>query len=270
MVGDGGPWVPSQDGRKKLVWNETEIAGGRHFDGRIPAPPGVTGPHQSIEAGDDIGSMLSDQPKPAKPAPYYADVAVLAFPVKPKPPMPAAMVTDGEGKALDGATLRDGDLASGVDLARPKGAPPILQAAYPSPQTIRTATLFVPGAAALFTGPNFLPRLEASDDGRTWRGVADIPLGAVPTTVAFAPVTARWFRLIFNPAKGGGFSFAPQAPGVDMLGMVGGAAANGGDGPWHVAFEAGRGAPAEATLPALAPLDQNADPGIKYFSGIAT
>ncbi|MEO5597309.1 MAG: glycosylhydrolase-like jelly roll fold domain-containing protein [Novosphingobium sp.] len=42
------------------------------------------------------------------------------------------------------------------------------------------------------------------------------------------------------------------------------------DGPWNVAFEAGRGAPATAVLPQLAPLDHNADPGIKYFSGIAT
>ncbi|HEX8056534.1 MAG TPA: glycosyl hydrolase, partial [Novosphingobium sp.] len=42
------------------------------------------------------------------------------------------------------------------------------------------------------------------------------------------------------------------------------------DGPWQIAFEANRGAPAKATFAQLAPLDENADPGIKYFSGIAT
>ena len=42
------------------------------------------------------------------------------------------------------------------------------------------------------------------------------------------------------------------------------------DGPWNVSFQSGRGAPAKATLPSLAPLNENADPGIKYFSGIAT
>jgi hypothetical protein len=42
------------------------------------------------------------------------------------------------------------------------------------------------------------------------------------------------------------------------------------DGPWTVAFQPGRGAPATATLASLAPLEQNAVPGIKYFSGIAT
>jgi alpha-L-rhamnosidase len=42
------------------------------------------------------------------------------------------------------------------------------------------------------------------------------------------------------------------------------------DGPWAVTFQSGRSAPASATLPGLAPLNENADPGIKYFSGIAS
>ena len=42
------------------------------------------------------------------------------------------------------------------------------------------------------------------------------------------------------------------------------------DGAWNVAFEAGRGGPASAQLAELAPLDQNADPAIRHFSGVAT
>ncbi len=42
------------------------------------------------------------------------------------------------------------------------------------------------------------------------------------------------------------------------------------DGAWNVAFQQGRGAPASATLAALTPLNENADSGIKHFSGIAT
>ena len=42
------------------------------------------------------------------------------------------------------------------------------------------------------------------------------------------------------------------------------------DGPWTVSFQPGRSAPASAALPSLAPLNENADPGIKYFSGEAT
>lgn len=41
------------------------------------------------------------------------------------------------------------------------------------------------------------------------------------------------------------------------------------DGPWKVGFEAGRGAPADIEMPSLTPLDQAADAGIRYFSGIA-
>jgi len=42
------------------------------------------------------------------------------------------------------------------------------------------------------------------------------------------------------------------------------------EGPWDVSFQPGRGAPASAKLPALIPLNEDADPGIKYFSGVAT
>jgi hypothetical protein len=42
------------------------------------------------------------------------------------------------------------------------------------------------------------------------------------------------------------------------------------DGPWTVAFQAGRGAPATINLPALSSLHRHSDPGVKYFSGNAT
>ena len=41
-------------------------------------------------------------------------------------------------------------------------------------------------------------------------------------------------------------------------------------GPWHVAFQAGRGAPATATFDTLSDFRYNSNPGIRYFSGIAT
>ncbi len=42
------------------------------------------------------------------------------------------------------------------------------------------------------------------------------------------------------------------------------------NGPWQVAFQADRGAPPTATFDQLADFRDNADPGIKYFSGVAT
>ena len=41
-------------------------------------------------------------------------------------------------------------------------------------------------------------------------------------------------------------------------------------GPWQVSFESGRGAPASTTMDELSDWSQNADPGVKYFSGAAT
>ena len=42
------------------------------------------------------------------------------------------------------------------------------------------------------------------------------------------------------------------------------------DTPWKVKFQEKRGAPAEAEFAKLASYTENADPGIKYFSGVAT
>ncbi|WP_420146352.1 glycosylhydrolase-like jelly roll fold domain-containing protein, partial [Sphingobium sp.] len=42
------------------------------------------------------------------------------------------------------------------------------------------------------------------------------------------------------------------------------------DGPWTVALQAGRGAPASITLPRLDSLSHHADAGVRHFSGTAT
>ena len=41
-------------------------------------------------------------------------------------------------------------------------------------------------------------------------------------------------------------------------------------GTWNIAFQTGRGAPAQIILPELASWSENGDPGVKYFSGTAT
>lgn len=41
------------------------------------------------------------------------------------------------------------------------------------------------------------------------------------------------------------------------------------EGPWDVAFQPGRGAPAQAAFASLGSLSENAQPSIRYFSGIA-
>ncbi|HKW18066.1 MAG TPA: glycosyl hydrolase [Terriglobales bacterium] len=41
-------------------------------------------------------------------------------------------------------------------------------------------------------------------------------------------------------------------------------------GPWNLSFQSGRGAPTSITLNELSDWSQNADPGVKYFSGVGT
>jgi hypothetical protein len=72
---------------------------------------------------------------------------------------------------------------------------------------IPTATLGIPPYSL------WLTILEASDDGKSYRRIAEFPAGALPEyTITFAPVTARYFRVTFastDPA-----SIALAAPGA--------------------------------------------------------
>lgn len=57
-------------------------------------------------------------------------------------------------------------------------------------------------------------------------------------------------------------SFTVPAPVEKQLASI--------DGPWTVKFQEKRGAPAEATFESLTPWNENAEKGIKYFSGTGT
>ena len=206
----GGPWVDAKDGMKKLVWSETVVSGGQPFSGRLPAPPNTTGPFQRMDFDPGIAAAMGG--KPFVPPSYYEDVAVLAVPIPAGDETATPTFTDGQGKSLDAAALTDGDPKTTVQLPS-EGAAIVVQ--YPSPQTIRSATLFMPGGAVMFFGSRFAPRLEASDDGRTWRRVSDVPASEVPSTVSFTPVTAARFRVVFPPNTDNPPSPIGGTPGVD-------------------------------------------------------
>lgn len=209
----GGPWVPPQDGLKKLVWSETTISGGKPFKGALPPLPGVTGPFQTAKTPASIDELMSGTKAPEPPA-YHADVRVLAFPVGKPAAMPVPTVTGPDGATLDAAALWDGDLESVLAIPR-EGGNTALTLTYATPQSISSASIYMPGAAATFMGSNVSPRLEVSDDGKEWRHVADLPAAAVPSTASFAPVTAKMFRVVFGPGKGMGVQLGSMAPGID-------------------------------------------------------
>lgn len=190
----GGPWVAPADGMKKLVWSETDIVGGHRFAGQLASPPRTTGPFQALPFDDPLAAFGG---KASTPPTDYADVMVLAYPVD--PPIAAIPAATVAGRPVDAAALLDADAKTSV--AVPRGSadqPGVVTLTYARPTTIRSATLFIPGALPPFGDALFQPVLEVAD-GAGWRAIATLPLGAVPTTVSFAPITARAFRLVLGP-----------------------------------------------------------------------
>lgn len=231
----GGPWVKPEDALKKLVWAETVVPGGRHFRGRLSMPAAITGPFQSLRMVPSVHEMMWPEGaiKHKEPPSHYGDVAVLAVPL--------GLQADGEpkvsladGSPLPAAELFDDDLETGVTLARgsPK-TPTAVVLSYGRTQTIRSATVFVAGGKLMFMAPMLLSVLEASDDGAHWRQVADIHADQVPTTVSFAPATARYFRLVLKPLPMGMIDLGTPAPGAEFPASAAGAA-KAMSAPWRL------------------------------------
>jgi hypothetical protein len=182
----GGPWVQPRDGMKKLVWSETVVQGGTRLSQRLPAPPSVTGPFQSLRGGLQSAGT------------FYADAIVLAVPHEVEPSAtPKFSLQDGS--AVDTSALTDGDFESHVRVDMGTAEQPgTLTIAYDGPRRVQSVTIFVRDASPPFADPIALPRLEVRE-GDGWRRLVDIPLSHVTTTASFAPVSAREFRLVMAP-----------------------------------------------------------------------
>lgn len=213
----GGPWVEPKDGMKKLVWSETIVEGGERH--QLAPPPTATGPFQDMSASGGIN--ISAEQAGALPT-HYADVAVLAYPTGSGEVLPPPAITVA-GANIDAALVSGGD-AAGIPLPRGAGgAPGYVQLDYMQQQTVRAARVFVkdlPGFSVLGTTTG---QLQASNDGRTWRTIVELELKNIPTTLSFAPVTARHFRLALMTAGGAmdpSSSFFTMAPGVDLSSLM--------------------------------------------------
>lgn len=212
----GGPWVKPADGMKKLVWSETTVSGGRRFAGKLPVPPSVTGAFQGYAKAAGVAEMMGGGAIGPQPT-FCGDAAVLAYPIATiqslgKP----AQVTSTKGDAVDTAVIEDDLPKTGLRLALgASGTPATLTYAFAAAQTVRSARIFAPDEKSPLGGGSTVdPTLEASDNGTTWHLVAPLPLDAVPTTIGFAPVTARYFRLSMMPAKPVPFTMGETIPGA--------------------------------------------------------
>lgn len=211
----GGPWVPPQDGMKKLVWAEARAAGGRRFRGEVPAPPTLTGPYQTALFREDMGPH---DPHAALPQ-ASGRIAVLAVPVR-EAALPAPVAVSAASQPVDGALLIDADLETGVDVPLDGERNGEVVVRYGQPVTVRSVRLMFPGIRKPFRGLPILPVLEARVDG-AWQQVTELPLSGVASTHSFAPVTAAEFRvrIMRNPHEGGTAELqgAPGAISIDIF-----------------------------------------------------
>lgn len=207
----GGPWVPASQGMKKYVWSETLVEGGKPFTGVLPHPPSNSGAFQALPVSD-----VTSPPPGAKPIPeFYADSVVIAYR---KPKDEFAITTlhpkmTASGGSPDFSLLTDGDLEKTTKLPIPKDPTKDawIQYEFARPETIRAFTIVVheldPFSQGILHGGATDKVLLASDDGKHFHVVATLPANndiygtSVPPeyTVAFPPVTAKYFRLSFKP-----------------------------------------------------------------------
>jgi len=219
----GGPWVQPRDAMKKVVWSELTVRGGERFVGTLPAPPSSTGIYQDIPFIDVMSALTGDPSHDAPP--FYRDIAVLAYPVKESDePIPRA-ITAG-GAALNVGALIDGryDDAQALPQTANKGPAPPIEIQYENVQTLRSATIHFHDVVGPLGSTVLEARLEALDADGAWKPVASAPLTYIPTTISFAPVSARTFRLTLartapDPGPMAWISATP-VPGINFAPMM--------------------------------------------------
>jgi hypothetical protein len=217
----GGPWVTGPEAMKKYVWSETPVEGGKRFNGTLAHPPSNTGPFQNLA----IRNTEFAEPQ------FYADSSVVAYRI-PADQMQQPKIT-WSGGTIDATLLADGDLTRTTTLpkAATEGDKAWIQYEFPRPQRISALTLVRvssgPGDDYFVRGGNSEPSeaLEASDDGTNFRIVAWVPKGgATEHTIAFAPVTAKYFRVTFktmlSPSRTGGAVETRPAAGIALAELV--------------------------------------------------
>ncbi len=207
----GGPWVKPSQAMKKLVWSRTRIPGGQPFHGTLPPLPHATGTFQNydIEGHRDTGdSAVKRTPLPQ----FAADAAVVAYrlPEADRLQNDLHPVVTASGGKVDVAALSDGDVQTPALLlpASSGGQSSWVLFDYGTSQTIQSVTLASTDDIVSFFGFDDqkagFPHLEVSDDGQHFRTVAELTYSSVAQrTVSFAPVSGRFFRVVF-PALAAG------------------------------------------------------------------
>jgi hypothetical protein len=215
----GGPWVPAEQGMKKLVWTETRVDGGKPFGGSLAKPPSSPGPFQNARSVGGLGGFGEAFKAPD----FYRDVAVLAVPT------PSGDLSMAElaptfsvgGARVDAAKIADGDFTTTVSFpAAAAGQSANLDIDLGKPQTICALSLGTTNTnpMAMFQAvTDDGPQLFASEDGLQYRPVARVPRGRLPQyTVSFPGVRTRYVRVAFETPAPERIAEGIDIPGLDL------------------------------------------------------
>ncbi|MBN2764394.1 MAG: discoidin domain-containing protein, partial [Bacteroidales bacterium] len=215
----GGPWVTPEQAMKKYVWSEIRVEGGKPFTGKLPQPPSATGTFQNISARS--GFSLTGVPE-SPPPKYYADAAVVAFrlPEKDISLLSLQPKVTSSGGNFNLNELTDGDVSKSTFLpAAAPGKDAWIRYEFKEPVTIKALTIVGGGSGGMF-GFGADPdnrSLEAGDDGINYSKVIDIRSGGIAQkTLAFKPVTAKYFRFTWKTPGQRPPSFPGSFFGLDL------------------------------------------------------
>jgi alpha-L-rhamnosidase/F5/8 type C domain len=214
-----GPWVKPEAAMKKVVWSETHLRGPQKFQGKLPEPPRVNGPFQSIAVADPPSSPMvggaSGIPRPprAEPLPdptFYADTVVLAYRLpaaESDAPRRAPKITASD-PSFSGAALMDGDYATSSELRFTEGRnSEWVQLEYPQALSVRSVTIAFPQPASRQIPQMPNGDLSYSQDGSNWIKLISLPdspqyvRAFSARTFSFAPISARFFRLTLEQVQ---------------------------------------------------------------------
>jgi hypothetical protein len=178
---------------KKLVWSETVVDGGKPL---AQLPPCRAPPGRSRTCSSCPTSWASARPEGA----CAAGATSPSSPIRSRARRPCRPSASGR-QGLDAGRLNTLDEADIVEIARRRRPAVVITLDYPAPQTIRSATLFFPGAGNRSSRAR--PSIGAGSQRRRrgWRKVADLPLSLVPASAGFAPVTAAHFRVVVSAGR---------------------------------------------------------------------
>lgn len=208
----GGPWVPPQDGMKKLVWSETVVAGGKPLTAPLPMPPRATGTFL-----DQVrGSSFPGAEGHAETDSFYGDAAVLAFPANAAPAAALSYRLSVAGEGIrDPQLASDGLIATSAIIPLPAdGSKTHLYVDFPEARDIRAMNLAFGPGGGMFGGGIPTVMLQLEGPGGSWIDVAEIPNQGPQATLAFEPFRARRLRLELTPVPVRSLAFLGSVEGA--------------------------------------------------------